>query len=780
MKKHTSEEAQSARMRNLAGVKDTSVNESKNYTLGTLIDFERAADGVAYGIIKEQHKYYIKKGGLNESLNVEDFAYIGGLSNVTEFQYSKLAEAKKNRNFLLQTLNEGNTAKVNPNGSITEKKKLNEDKVSQEIQGAEAEMGELEAATAAAKAEPEVAPEDEMQAGLDAEVAPEVAPEAGAEEVPAEEVPAEVAPEGEVSAGDEALAGDVGAEDLGLDADASTDTDGIDVDSLDVSGEEGGDAEAVAPDADAEGEISAGDTEEKESLSDLQSQVQTIAGEIKNSSLEDSELTWLLKNFVRGFIPDADEEGNPDANKMIKISDDDRQEVSKWILDVVPAEDKEDLGQNVEDTTIEPDPAEPTPEPEMEVAEQQCAECGGFAQYAESRGYTAESIMECGEEEMTNMISGYANAHGEGQNDGDFKAIAILITPEIIEKLKGEYGHDDFANQVEPFSTEMNEAQLAEKQLKVNEMFGVNEEEGIPVDSVEVQPMMEEKAIEEDVNIKVVEKQGKKLSAEKAPEVEMKEADEKEGDVIDDIDVAGPAEVADDSDDIEAAIGSPSEEEPLDLTKREEPEMPIISGVDSMGGGVVKPDGAEITTVEVTKDAVSVTLSESETKLRKYIRNRLQEHAGMKKPSLNESKKSPTLAKLDRIIDKQFGLHESVAKKKVNETVNEAFGMSVAEKFASLDPQDVAGIEALFQKAFSVILSNPKMKAIGRAVQTTPPEVKFEILQQYVDAKGGTLRLGDSPDIVRYETDAARNAAVPQPFGGGGTLGRTNYGGATG
>ena len=765
MKKHTSEEAQSARMRNLAGVKETSVNESKNYTLGTLIDFERAADGVAYGIIKEQHKYYIKKGGLNENQNVTDFVYIGGLGNVTDFQYTKLAEAKKNRNFLLQTLNEGNTAKVDPSGSIT-KKTLNEDKVSQEIQGAEAEMGELEAATAAAK-QPEVAPEDEMQAGLETEPETEVAPETEPE--------TEVSAEDGISAGDEALGGEVSAEELGLDAteevpaeagaEGNTDTDGIDMDSLDVSGEEGGGAEAGAEDA-----------EEKEQLSALQSDVQKIAGEIKNTELDDGELTWLLKSFVRGFIPDADEEGNSDANKMIKIKDADRQEVSKWILDVVPEAEKdmEGLGQNVEDTTTEVDPTEPTPEPG--IAEQQCAECGGFAQYAESRGYTAESIMECGEEEMTNMISGYANAHEEGQNDGDFKAIAILITPEIIEKLKGEYGHDDFANQVEPFSTEMNEAQLAEKQVKVNEMFGVNEEEGIPVDSVEVQPMMEEEAIEEDVNIKVVEKQGKKLSAEKAPEVEMKEADEKEGEIIDDIDVAGPAEVEDEEIPAEVA----GEEEPLDLTKREEPEMPIISGVDSMGGGVVKPEGAEITTVEVTKDSVKVELSESETKLRKYIRNRLQEHAGVKKPTLNESKKSPTLAKLDRIIDKQFGLHESKAKKKVNETINEAFGMGVAEKFAKLNPQDVAGVDALFQKAFSVILANPKMKAISRAVQTTPPDVKYGILQQYVDGGGGTLRLGDSPNIVRYETDAARNAAVPQPFGGGGTLGKTAYGGVTG
>jgi hypothetical protein len=58
------------------------------------------------------------------------------------------------------------------------------------------------------------------------------------------------------------------------------------------------------------------------------------------------------------------------------------------------------------------------------------------------------------------------------------------------------------------------------------------------------------------------------------------------------------------------------------------------------------------------------TMSESEVKLRKYVRTRLEEKAGLKKPSLNESKKSSTLKKLDKVIDEQFKLYEGVILKK--------------------------------------------------------------------------------------------------------------------
>src|ERR1035437_9260312 len=67
------------------------------------------------------------------------------------------------------------------------------------------------------------------------------------------------------------------------------------------------------------------------------------------------------------------------------------------------------------------------------------------------------------------------------------------------------------------------------------------------------------------------------------------------------------------------------------------------------------------------------TMNESEQKLRKYVRIRLEEKAGLRKSTLNENKKSTTLKKLDSMIDEQFKLFESVVKKK---TVNEVLSLN--------------------------------------------------------------------------------------------------------
>jgi hypothetical protein len=81
----------------------------------------------------------------------------------------------------------------------------------------------------------------------------------------------------------------------------------------------------------------------------------------------------------------------------------------------------------------------------------------------------------------------------------------------------------------------------------------------------------------------------------------------------------------------------------------------IAEGVNEyMAKTAVKP-------VEVKKPQ---PISESEQKLRKYIRVRLEEKAGLRKPNLNESKKSPALKKLDATIDEQFKLYETVVRKK--------------------------------------------------------------------------------------------------------------------
>ena len=760
MAKHKNEDAFYARMRELAKTNEPSLNES--HALGTLVDYERTVDGIAYGIIKENHKFYIKKGGLKENPDVADFAYIGGLQNLTEHQYPTLSAAEKNRNFLLSTINESLSHKVNKTGS--RKQMLTEDTAEKEIDAATNKIDDLEAATDAA-------------AVADAE--PVDSPEADAEEM---------------AAGMEAMPSD-GDEEVDVDV---APKDGGDVDvNIDEPAPEGEEGSEEMPMDEPEGEE--GSEEEKEALSDIQEKVGEAADEIKKTKMNEQEIAWLLGTFLRAFIPKGDDDAQ---NKMRLVDDSKREEYANMIKDVTSDDEKDSIADSI--------PPEEQDGGEMEEGEE-CSECGTFKEYAESRGYDMESLMECGEEEMTNLVSGYANANGEGQNDGDHKVVALFVTPEIIEKLKSEYGHEDFANQIEP--VEMGDE---EREMEINELFGglknlgkaagqgikkgaqqvgqavadkaqqvgqdvqqaatnvkqtyhagelpkeiknlekqaadlgsqvdslnkrmekaggqpLNvgsilttiknqiagakgldlskygsvQEEGadVPVDSTEVMPPMEEGAVDEDVDIKVSEKEGKKLSTEKAPEVEMKE------------------------------------------------DVNMTTGFDPMGGGVVGVNEAEI-------------------KLRKYIRNRLEEKTGRRKPALTENKKSETIQKLDKVIDKQLALFE-------NEAVNEIWGLSAKEKISNLNPQDAAGVEKMFYDIFKNIMTNPQMGAIARAVKTTPVDTKYQILQQYAENNGGTLRLTDR-DTVEYAGKDVKDAATSSQFSGGGTQGRTKFGGVTG
>ena len=770
MAKHTSQEAYYERLKNLANVNKTSVNETKNRALGTLIDYKRAADGVAYGIIKEQHHYYIKKGGLKADPDASDFAYIGGLGNITEYQFGKLAEADKNRNMLLKVVNEGVKTKVNPSGS-KKKVNLNEDKAAQEIGDAEGMLGDLDAATAAEEIPATEPAGDEMAAGLEAEPA-------GGEEVAADaEVSAEPAPEG--GEGDAAadLEASLGGEEGGdaaadLEASLGGEEGGDEVDA-EVSAEEpvdGGEEEVSADAEVADDEEYATEDPQSETVRELEKQIGKITNTIRKTELEPSQTQGYLKSFIQAF-----------KDKLPDLEIDERKKIAELITKIVPPKDMEDLGQSVEDSEVAAGIEQP--EELGMAAESQCAECGSFAQYAESRGYgSAADLMECGDEELGNVVNGYANAHNDGMNDGDMENVALvlkIINPEILDQLKGDYGHEEYAEKLSPIVTGMNECSQEEGVAKLEELFGGVNATNAPIDpaSLETQPPLTEDDDEE--------------------------AEEANDDVVD-------------------VVGDEVEDE-----------INFAPPAQSLGGGVVKPEGAGTTSVEVTKDSVSVTLSEakaklikqiatgvneylkewnfdkkkgeeheekaedkeedekeekakdkkevvseSELKLRKYIRARLEEKAGLRKPVLTENKKSDALKRLDATIDKQFKLHETVqSKKKVNEEkVNEVFGWSMKEKFANLDPNDKQGVNKLFYQAFRDILNNPKMGAIFNAAKKTPLPERYEILKQFVEQGGGTLRTSAGEGVVFAPKDV-KNAAIPSAFSSGGTQGKTQLGG---
>ena len=414
MKKHSSEEAFYSRLRNLAEVNKVSVKESQIRNLGTLIDYKRAADGIAYGIIKEQHHYYIKKAGLKQDPDVSDFAYIGGLGNITEYQFQKLSEADKQRSMLLNVISESSRLRPNPNGG---KKRLNEDKAGEEIDQAEEKLGDLDAAAAAEVPAGPVAPEAEMDAGLEAEPS---APEGG--DMPAPEGgEGEPAPEGGEGMSPEGGEGEPAPE-----------------------GGEDADAEAMADDA-----VAAPEDEKSLTMQEIEKSLGKLTEKIRKTDLEPPQIKSYLKSFITSF-----------KNKIRNIEIEDRKEIADLILKVVPDDEIEDVSATVPQ------------DDEAGVEEGMCAECGNFAQYAESRGYTKESIAECGNEELGSLIGGYATAHGEGQNDGDFGNVALYANDSIMECLKEEYGHEEYVNELAPFVNTMNESGDENKQQKIDELWG--------------------------------------------------------------------------------------------------------------------------------------------------------------------------------------------------------------------------------------------------------------------------------------------------------------------
>ena len=688
MKNHSSKEAYFERLKNLAEVNKVSVKESKTRNLGTLIDYKRAADGVAYGIIKENHHYYVKKAGLKQDPNVADFAYIGGLANITEFQYKSLAEADKNRNMLFATINESVGSKLNKNGS----KLLKEDVAGQEIDQAASKVADLDAATADAAAADasgdamaaaDAAGDAEMAAGLDAE------PAAG------EEVPAEPAPEGGEEVPAEMPAPEGGEEE--------------------IPGEE--------PEGDAAADATSPEDEKSLTVKEIEKTLGKLTGKIRKTELEPSEVKSYVNSFLASF-----------KDKFDEIEIEDRKAMADKILKVVPDDEVEDLGQNVE-----------AGEEAAGIEEEGvCAECGGFGRYAESRGYTKESIMECGEEEMGSLVSGYANAYNDGQNDGDFKMVALLLNPEMLEKLKGDYGHDEYAEKLTPYVNQMSESSEEDKLAQMNELWGglgalgkaagagikkgaqavggaiqkgaqavgqaaqagaekvgqayqagkekvgqaataikqtyhagevpgeIKKLETIAADlgkQIAALNTRLQKAGQQPVNIKSILATIQNQVGAKGSASLGKYGMAAEG--TDPANVEVQPEMLKEDDEVEEPEGEEGKEE-----------VGFAADADVLGAGIAKPDSAEVEieepetesggkeieikdstvniTVNETKKQKKATMSESEAKLRKYIRARLQEKVGLRKAVLNESEKSPTIKKLDAMIDKQFKLYESV------------------------------------------------------------------------------------------------------------------------
>ena len=88
------------RMKQLMGV--TPINEGLSRSTVELTKI--GPDGKAYGIVRENHEYYIKVSDKTSNLTVEDFKYIGGLQNKKSEAYPSYAKATKHLNLKFNSI----------------------------------------------------------------------------------------------------------------------------------------------------------------------------------------------------------------------------------------------------------------------------------------------------------------------------------------------------------------------------------------------------------------------------------------------------------------------------------------------------------------------------------------------------------------------------------------------------------------------------------------------------------------------------------------------------
>ena len=92
------------RMLDLMGKMNT-LNESKSYSELELV--KKGPNGIVYGIVRENHDYFIKTSNKTSGkFLAEDFSYVGGLQNKYDERYNSYAESIKHLNMKFDMLNE--------------------------------------------------------------------------------------------------------------------------------------------------------------------------------------------------------------------------------------------------------------------------------------------------------------------------------------------------------------------------------------------------------------------------------------------------------------------------------------------------------------------------------------------------------------------------------------------------------------------------------------------------------------------------------------------------
>ena len=672
-KKYASREAFVDRLQELAEVKSQKKVNENNGVLGTLIDYKKDVNGIPYGIVKENKKYYIKKGNtLNESPTIADFSYIGGLANKTLYQYPSLSDADKNRNMMLQTISESASQKFDKTGKrgVLLNENVNEEDEGEEnaekkIEKAEDALDDLEVATEREVEEPTPEPED----------------------APAPEETPPPTPEPEDAAAPEET------------PDAEPEIDDDDLADLDVEDEKEVDKEA---DVDVE------------DLTDPSSEIESKLGKLTNMIRKEELTTSQVKSYINSFIAAFKDE-------LPEVEIEDRKEMANKLLKVVDP-DTEDIEASIPDELDE-----------RKDEEELCNECGEFVRYAEAMGYDKDTIKEADKDEMSNLISGYANAHHDGLNEGDFENVANFATPNVVETLKEEYGHEEYVEKLSEYANKLNECTDEERLQKIDELnwAGLKRAgrfmkdkagQAIKGTADKISSKFEEftsslssftddlmQEYNKEVKNKVIDKLEKmsKEIGETVNKLNQASLNAGEGDInpqsilitlannvvrhgkadlsrfkseSENKGVVDPAymethpnmnEIEDKIEDMESDV----DDAPIfDLDAEETPGVVAPEVTDE------KKEGLE---VNINNETQKIDIKMNEEKIKKYVKYRIQEKMGKKKVSINESKKSSTLKKLDEEIDKM--LEEHINEQKVRKYVRNRLEEKMGKKKVSIN-----------------------------------------------------------------------------------------------
>lgn len=89
------------------------INESKKLNTHSLEYKAEAANGVTYGIIRENKKFYIKSAPKGKEAIAEAYDYLGGFCNKAAYEYTSYADALKNFELKMASINEACEKSVN-------------------------------------------------------------------------------------------------------------------------------------------------------------------------------------------------------------------------------------------------------------------------------------------------------------------------------------------------------------------------------------------------------------------------------------------------------------------------------------------------------------------------------------------------------------------------------------------------------------------------------------------------------------------------------------------